>query len=88
MITILPQYNCSDISGLYIKYRAAAEAELSVDALVAELKSSLEWSEGTIAAIRHIWKEEGPKLISMPKETLSIGKVSLKILLLGGLFHI
>lgn len=40
-----------------------------------ELKSSLEWSEGAMAALRHIWKEEGPKLISMPKESLSIGQV-------------
>lgn len=29
-----------------------------------------------MAALKHVWKEEGPKLISMPKEALSIGQVS------------
>ncbi len=57
-------------------YRAAAQAKLSADALVAELKASLEWSEGVMAALKHVWKERGPELISMPKESLSIGQVS------------
>lgn len=56
--------------------RAAAQAEMDADALLAELKSSLEWSEGVMAALRHVWKEGGPKLIAMPKESLSIGQVS------------
>lgn len=56
--------------------RAAARAELTADALLAELKSSLEWSEGVMAALRHVWKEEGPKLVAMPKESLSIGQVT------------
>lgn len=57
-------------------YRAAAQAKLSADALHAELKASLEWSDKPMATIRHIWKEEGQKLASMPEETLSIGQVS------------
>lgn len=56
--------------------RAAAQAELSVDALIGELKSSLEWNDSAMAALRRVWKEEGPKLIAMPKSTLSIGQVS------------
>lgn len=56
--------------------RAAANAELTADALAAELKSSLEWSDGVMSALKHVWKEEGSKLISMPKEALSIGQVS------------
>lgn len=57
-------------------YRAAAQAELTTEALLVELKSSLEWSEGAMATLRYVWKEGGPKLISMPKESLSIGQVS------------
>ena len=28
-----------------------------------------------MAVVRHVWKEEGPTLISMPQETLSVGQV-------------
>ena len=64
-----------------ILHRAAAEAKLSADDLVGELKSSLEWSEETMAVVRHVWKEEGPALISMPQETLSVGQVSTELFL-------
>jgi hypothetical protein len=56
-------------------YRAAAQEKLSADDLLAELKSSLEWGEGAMAVVRHVWKEEGPALINMPQETLSVGQV-------------
>ena len=55
--------------------REAARAKLSVDALLAELKSSLEWSEGAMATLKHVWKEEGASLISIPSRALSIGQV-------------
>ena len=60
---------------LQLLYRAAAQEKLSADDLLAELKSSMEWSEGAMAVVRHVWKEEGPALISMPQETLSVGQV-------------
>ena len=46
-----------------------------MDALVAELKASLEWGEGVLAVVKHVWKEEGPALCSLPKEALSVGQV-------------
>lgn len=61
-----------------ILYRAAAQEKLSADDLMGELKSSLGWSEGAMAVVRHVWKEEGPALISMPQETLSVGQVSIE----------
>lgn len=64
-----------------ILHRSAAEAKLSADDLVGELKSSLEWSEEAMAVVRHVWKEEGPALSSMPQETLSVGQVSAKVFL-------
>ena len=47
-----------------------------MDVLVAELKASLEWSEGTVAVIRHVWKEGGPELCGLDRQPLSIGQVS------------
>ena len=55
-----------------------------MDALISELKSSLEWSDSAMATLRHVWKEEGPKLIAMPKQTLSIGQVSSMLWSQGG----
>ena len=52
---------------------------MNEDALVGELKSSLEWSDGAMATLKHVWKEEGPNLIAMPKQTLSIGQVCLVV---------
>ena len=46
-----------------------------MDALVAELKASLEWGDGMLAVVKHVWKEEGQALCSMPKEALSVGQV-------------
>lgn len=66
--------------------RAAAQEELTTETLLVELKSSLEWSEGAMATLRHVWKEDGPKLISMPKESLSIGQVNLSSCCIGRLF--
>ena len=40
-----------------------------------ELKSSLEWGEGVLAVVRHVWKEEGATLCGMPKEALTVGQV-------------
>ena len=48
---------------------------MGVDALVAELKASLEWGDGVLAVVKHVWKEEGPALCSMSKEALSVGQV-------------
>ena len=59
-------------------HRAAAQEKLNADDLVTELKSSLEWNEAAMAVVRHVWKEEGPALISMPQETLSVGQVSIR----------
>ena len=35
----------------------------------------MEWKESTIAVLKHVWKEEGQALCSLPKETLSVGQV-------------
>ena len=59
-----------------LQCRAAARERLTVDVLVAELKASLEWSEGTVAVIRHVWKEGGPELCGLDRQPLSIGQVS------------
>ena len=61
--------------GIYCSCRSAALEGMSVDALVAELKASLEWGEGVLAVVKHVWKEEGPALCSLPKEALSVGQV-------------
>ena len=55
--------------------RSSAREGVSVEALVSELKGSLQWSESCVAVVRHIWKEEGPALCSMPREALSVGQV-------------
>ena len=55
--------------------RSAAREGLSADALIQELKSSLEWGEGPLSVVRHVWKEEGPALCSLPKEALVVGQV-------------
>ena len=59
-------------------YRAAAKAKLSTDALLAELKSSMVWNESAMATLKHLWKEEGPSLITVPTLSLSIGQVRKK----------
>ena len=59
----------------WIHCRSAALEGMGVDALVAELKASLEWGDGMLAVVKHVWKEEGPALCSMPKEALSVGQV-------------
>ena len=64
---------------LLLLYRAATQEKLGADELLAELKSSLEWSEGAMAVVRHVWKEEGPALIGMPQETLSVGQVCVRL---------
>ena len=51
--------------------------KLSPDALVAELKSSMEWSDGVLAIVQHVWKEEGQALCDKPKDVLSVGQVSI-----------
>ena len=56
-------------------HRSAASEGASVEALVSELKSSLQWSESSVAVVRHIWKEEGPALCGRPKDTLLVGQV-------------
>ena len=55
--------------------RSAASAGLSADGLVSELKDSMEWSDGVLAVVKHVWKEEGPSLCGMPKEALTVGQV-------------
>ena len=40
-----------------------------------------------MAALKHVWKEEGPKLLAMPKESLSIGQVSHCTSVFGGLYY-
>ena len=60
---------------VWIHCRSAALQGMGVDALVAELKASLEWGDGMLAVVKHVWKEEGPALCSMPKEALSVGQV-------------
>ena len=59
----------------FILPRSAASEGLSAEALISELKTTMEWTESSLAVIRHIWKEEGPTLCSKPKETLSVGQV-------------
>ena len=39
----------------------------------------MEWSDGAMATLKHVWKEGGPSLIAMPKQTLTIGQVSLAV---------
>ena len=56
--------------------RNAAMQKLSPDALIAELKSSLEWSDGGLAIVQHVWKDRGQALCDKPKEVLSVGQVS------------
>ena len=73
----------------YMHYRTAALSSLSVDSLGSELKDSLEWGDGALAVVKHVWKEEGPALCGMPKETLNIGQVSvycMTVYFLGTLF--
>ena len=60
---------------LLVHCRSAAQEGAGVDALVQELKASLQWGEGALAVLKHVWKEEGPALCSMPKEALSVGQV-------------
>ena len=57
-------------------HRSAAAENLTVDTLVTELKSSLLFQESSIAVLREVWKNEGPSLISLPKQTLSVGEVT------------
>ena len=57
-------------------HRSAAAESLTVDTLVTELKSSLLFQENCIAVLREVWKNEGPSLISLPKQTLSVGEVT------------
>ncbi len=49
--------------------------ELSTDALVQELKSSMAWGEVAISVVKHVWNEEGAALSAMPRETLNVGQV-------------
>ena len=51
---------------------------MGVEGLVTELKSSMMWSDSSVAVIRHIWKEEGPALCSKPKEALLVGQVCIQ----------
>ena len=60
---------------VWIHCRSAGLEGMGVDALVAELKASLEWGDGVLAVVKHVWKEEGPALCSMSKEALSVGQV-------------
>lgn len=57
-------------------HRSAAAENLTVDTLVTELKSSLLFQESSIAVLREVWKNEGSSLISLPKQTLSVGEVT------------
>lgn len=60
---------------VFVAIRAAAQAKMSADALLAELKSSMEWSDGAMATLKHVWKEEGSSLMSIPTQALSLGQV-------------
>ncbi|KAL5460090.1 hypothetical protein EMCRGX_G033511 [Ephydatia muelleri] len=63
------------IEALTFIFRNAAVQKLSPDALVAELKSSMEWSDGVLAIVQHVWKEEGQALCDKPKDVLSVGQL-------------
>ena len=42
---------------VWIHCRSAALEGMGVDALVAELKASLEWGDGMLAVVKHVWKD-------------------------------
>ena len=63
------------IEALIFIFRNAATQKLSPDALVGELKSSMEWSDGVLAIVQHVWKEEGQALCDKPKDVLTVGQL-------------
>lgn len=58
-------------------FRSAAKAKISADELSKELSSSLAWSDSNIAAIKHIWNQQGRTLMSpeLADYVLGVGKL-------------
>ena len=39
----------------------------------------MEWSDGVLAVVQHVWKESGQALCDKPKDVLTVGQVSMCI---------